>query len=217
VESVAEFLTREEAEEERVRREAEVRARLNPFICGQSFAHLTRLPEAIFLDWLQDAGIMPPLPDKKSGRREWAGWWDRSQAKLTPEHLAHVWAALDRVRFFDVAERRCPVGYAVVRVDWEYNDNWFRPGAEGGTPLHVFRKRSDAVAYLQLQQGEPEASEDEETEYSARYEVNRWEDEATWPFVGDRGDWGSPKLTVRSKAPQFEIIEIELPRESGRG
>jgi hypothetical protein len=55
----------EEAEADRARREADVRARVkNPFICGPNHAARSRLPEPVFEDWLRDAGMEPRQPGR---------------------------------------------------------------------------------------------------------------------------------------------------------
>ena len=47
--------------------------------------------------------------------------------------------------FYTVAERPVrPVGYAVIEVEWRYNDEWYYPPTEGGRAVRVFRSRDRA-------------------------------------------------------------------------
>src|SRR5438094_9028536 len=150
--------TAEEAEAERARREAEVRARVNPFTCGATHAERSRMPQEIFHDWLRDVGLEPPAV-MASLACDWPGWWTHHEPALSPEQISHVWAGLDRVRFFEVLPRReGSVGYAVVRVEWEYNDQWMEPGAEGGTPWKVFRRWAAAEEYRRKLEEEEQRS-----------------------------------------------------------
>src|SRR5262245_63710009 len=105
--------TLEEAEVDRAAREAEIRARVgNPFICGPNHAARSRLPEAIYHDWLREVGVEPLQPGQKEPVN-WIGWWQQARMHFTPEQIAHVWGGLDRVRFFEVVARRAgSVGYA---------------------------------------------------------------------------------------------------------
>lgn len=200
----------EEAEADRRRREEGVRERVaNPFICGPNHAARSRLPEPMFCDWLRDVGIEPPQSD-------WVAWWNRLRPSLSAEQISHVWAGLDRVRFFEVVARpEGSVGYAVVNVLWEYNDNWMEPGAEGGTPLKVFRRwvaaeacRAENEAAMRLQRA-PGA----DRENSMHYETKRWADEAFWPLANPNSlnVWDNPQLVCGDEATFYEVVEVELP------
>jgi hypothetical protein len=203
--------TFEEAEDDRRRREAEARERVvNPFLCGPNHAARSRLPEPVFCDWLRDAGIEPPASD-------WGAWWTAIRPSLSAEQVGHVWAGLDRVRFFEVVARpEGRVGYAVVSVEWEYNDNWMEPGAEGGTPLKVFRRWAAAEAYLRQSEEEvrriyqPDPYDDE----PMRFDVQRWANETHWPLGPDpvgRPDYETTAFASGLEAPFYEIVEVELP------
>jgi hypothetical protein len=126
-------------------REEEARAVVNPFaglLCVPSDA--TSMPEGVLCDWLIDHGIDPPRPGE-DGQTDWAGWWSAQFPGWTTEQKAAAWRALDRVRFFRVVERpRRPCVYAVVEVRWDYNDEWFYPGAEGGATQRAYRSRERA-------------------------------------------------------------------------
>lgn len=211
--TIGTFDTFEEAETEHRGWEDEVRGRVNPFKCGASFAFRSRLPEPIFLDWLRDVGIEPP-GSESTASWDWPAWWEQVRSELTPEQIAHVWAGLDLVRFYEVVARpACPVGYAVVEVQWEYNDNWMEPGDEGGSLVRVYRRRVDAEAYLRRLNGsnvsEPDEG-DEDDEDGLRYEANRWLDEPNWPFIGPTRAYKTTRFASERSAVRFEIVEIEL-------
>ena len=67
---VASFATAAEAEAFRRVEEAKARNAVNPFAGTLAPpTDQTSMPEAVLCDWLQDHGIDPPTPDKKSGKR----------------------------------------------------------------------------------------------------------------------------------------------------
>jgi len=138
------FATEAEAQDDARRREADARAKVNPFRCGTTWADRSHLPEAVFSDFLRDAGVEPPAaaPDEPI---DWAAWWDEKAKHLGDAQRQRVWEGLDRVRFFQVSERPVrPVLYAVVRIEWNYNDQWYYPSAEGGTVQVAYRSRERA-------------------------------------------------------------------------
>lgn len=154
--AVASFPTFDEAAAERDRREEEARARVNPFACGgggtdedgdttTAVHYWTHLDEPRLRDWLMDHGVDPPKPNKK-GTTDWVKWWKRRHKKMSAEKRAAVWEALDKVRFYTVGEEPArPVAYAVVRVNWQYNDQFFYAGREGGSIEQVlYRSREKA-------------------------------------------------------------------------
>jgi hypothetical protein len=222
---LASFESIEAAEADRTRREAEVRARLNPFRCGTTWPALTTIPQPVYLDWLQDAGVLPPVA--WSARTvegvvpldEWVDWWQRIGHVLSAEQVAHVWNGLNRVRFFEVIERPASaVAFAVVRVEWEFNDSWFEPGAEGGAPFKVFRRWAAAEEYRRelehhdrgWRAPDPEDGIDEQT---ARYDVSRWAAELHWPLGPSLTSLSHEDATLvhGGEAPLYEVIEVELP------
>lgn len=141
---VASFDTFDAADAERAKRENEVRKLVNPFACGAGVHFWTHLDEPRLRDWLMDHGIDPPKP-AKGGATDWAGWWAKSHKKLSAEKQYAVWEALDKVRFFAVAEEPArPVGYAVVQINWEYNDQTYDANPDQGEVMQVFRTRERA-------------------------------------------------------------------------
>jgi hypothetical protein len=144
--AVASFATFEEAEADRVGRETEYRKWVNPFECGAAVHYWTHLDEPRLRDWLMDHDITPP-DAKKDGTTDWTKWWKKNQKKLGAEKCAAVWEVLDKVRFFAVSEEPArPVGYAVVMINWEYNDEYYDANAEEGEVIQVFRSRERAEA-----------------------------------------------------------------------
>ncbi len=169
---VAAFADREAAEADRWAREVAARRTVNPFRCGTTWAERSHLPEPVFRDFINDAGVEPPtlvpLPDTdENGKplsgferryvprapapagtfRDWAAWWDATAPNLSAEQVARVWEGLDRVRFFRVEERPVrSVGFVIVEVQWNYNDEWNYPPPEGGGPHTAYRTRERAAA-----------------------------------------------------------------------
>lgn len=142
--AVASFATFDEAAVECARREVDFRTNVNPFDCGPAVHCWTHLDEPRLRDWLMDHGIDPPEA-KKDGTTNWSAWWTKYQKKLGAEKRAAVWEVLDKVRFFAVREEPVrPVGYAVVGVDWRYNDQYYDAGADGCEVIHVYRDRARA-------------------------------------------------------------------------
>ncbi|HZY87645.1 MAG TPA: hypothetical protein VFE78_22590, partial [Gemmataceae bacterium] len=139
------FPTWEEAEADRRRREAVARAQVNPFLCGGPALHYqTGLDDDRLHDWLRDAGLAPPKPGKKG--RDWAGWWQKAQRRMTALQREKVWEALDKVRFFEVVESpRRPVIYVLATINWAWNGEWLLAESEGGLSNAAFIDRRAAL------------------------------------------------------------------------
>jgi hypothetical protein len=216
--AVASFATFEEADAERAKREEEYRKRVNPFDCGTAIQYWSHLDEPRLRDWLMDHGIDPPEA-KKDGITNWSAWWKKNQKKLGPEKRAAVWEILDKVRFFTVREEPArPVGYAVIEINWEYNDEYFDADPEGGRLLKVYRTRERAEAECARRNeevrgdwdfGDYEYDEDDEGGYIAFDMEDR--------LRRRRGLTPDQKLgknegTFKTSegVPFFEVIEVEL-------
>jgi hypothetical protein len=169
---VAAFADFDSAEADRAKRELAARATVNPFRCGTNWGERSHMPEAVFRDFIKDAGIEPPTiveppttdedgkPLSRQARRlkqkeppppetfrSWDSWWDAVGPTLSAERVARVWEGLDRVRFFSVEERPVrTVAYVVVEISWSYNDEWYYPPAEGGGAHSAYRTRERAEA-----------------------------------------------------------------------
>jgi hypothetical protein len=96
-----------------------------------------------------DRGITPPKANK-DGITNWAEWWKKSGQKLGAEKRESVWEALDKVRFYVVREEPVrPVGYAVMAINWVYNDEFYDADSEGGRLIKVYRSRERAETECQ--------------------------------------------------------------------
>ncbi|AWM41393.1 hypothetical protein GobsT_75700 [Gemmata obscuriglobus] len=221
--NVASFDTFDAADAERVTRENACREVVNPFACGAGVYFWTHLDEPRLRDWLMDHGVDPPNP-KKGGATDWAGWWKKGHAKLSAEKRHAVWEALDKVRFYAVVEEPVrPVGYAVVHINWQYNDETYDAHPDQSEVMQVFRTRERA---------EKECADsndiardlwadivDESDEFAGDYET---EDEYAMFDMRDRvrrqrGLLGSQKLNkgegvfrLVKDTPFYEVIEVPL-------
>jgi hypothetical protein len=139
------FNTQEEAEAFRFAEELKARGVVNPFLGTLAPpTDQTDLPEYALADWYTDHGFDPPKADKK-GKRDWAKWWAKESKKWKPDRAAVAWEPLHRVQFYRISERpKVPVGYALVRVNWGYNDECYFAHDEGGEVTTVFRSREKA-------------------------------------------------------------------------
>lgn len=223
--ALASFATFEEADADRAAREGDLRTRVNPFACGVAAHYWTHLDEPRLRDWLMDHGIDPPAA-KKDGATDWAAWWKRHQKALGADKRAAVWEALDKVRFFAVREEPVrPVGYAVLELNWEYNDEYYAADEDGGRLFKVYRARERAEAECAARNEEARADWGFVDDMMAEIESDFEEDDEDGPVGFDmqdrlrhkRGLTGDAKLkkgegTFRTTAgvPFFEVIEVEL-------
>ncbi len=205
------FDTCDAAETDRAAREAEVRARVNPFACGTAWHALTTLPQPIYLDWLQDSGLPPPeswFERAAAGvpLEEWAEWWLKIAHTLTEGQFAHVWAGLNRVRFFEVVERPASaVCFAVVRVMWNYTDEWYEPGSEGGRAVRAYRSRERAEVECRR------LEELARREWDKNYRVETWRWElANWPALDDEVGVEPEEAFDRRGVRLYEVVEIDV-------
>jgi hypothetical protein len=190
---LASFAARDEAETERARREANARNRVNPFRCGKPFEELTTLPEPIFLDWVSDTGLTPPKAKKKAAR-DWAAWWDETRSEMVGEQHARLWEGLNKLHFFRVDERPdAPLGYAVLSLNWEYNDGYYHLNDEGGTVQAVYRTRERALEAARAVRNSHDG------------DSSRW-----LPSGADLFDPETYWEMAVSGVPRFEVVEVEL-------
>jgi hypothetical protein len=220
--AVASFATFEEAEAERAKRETEFRKWVNPFECGAAVHYWTHLDEPRLRDWLMDHGITPP-DAKKDGATDWAGWWKKNQKKLGAEKCAAVWEVLDKVRFFAVNEEPArPVGYAVIEIHWEYNDEYYAADEEGGRLVKVYRSRERAAAECARMNESAREEWSIVDDYVAEWADGDDENDTAAFDMQERlykrrGLVGDQKLAKREgmyksarDVPFFEVIEVEL-------
>ena len=130
------------------------------------------------------------------------------------------------MRFFEATARpwKGRIGYAVARVEWEYNDTWFESGTEGGALFKVFRRWGAAEeCRRELEQHDrrwrapdPEA----DIEWISRYDVTRWVADTHWPLGRSIGntEYDNTAFAHGGEAPLYEVIEVELPdQHAGTG
>lgn len=214
---MASFESADDAAADRTKREQAARQRVNPFQCGTAWHERTAMPELIFRDYLQDADIAPP--DEST---PWDKWWEAVVPTLTADLKARVWEGLTGLRFYTVEERpNRPVAYAVVRINWQYNDQWYYPDAEGGTVETLYRTRKRALA-------EVAERTEEEREYwrGGNEDAERFEFDMEGRRFAHQDPFDpSPKPPKRDvgvdpdenyghfstgEVPFFEVIEVEL-------
>ncbi len=68
---------------------------------------LTSFPVPIFQDWLLEAGLelpRPQRPTEPNPLNRWAQWYEEGRSKWTSSQLRQVWKALDKVKPFHVVE-----------------------------------------------------------------------------------------------------------------
>jgi hypothetical protein len=219
---VASFATIDEASADRRRREEEVRKTVNPFACGPAVNHWTHLDEPRLRDWLMDHGVEPPAPGK-DGSTPWATWWTKTRKKLSADKRAAVWEALDRVRFFAVAEEPVrPVGYAVMEINWEYNDEYYDADWDGGRLVKVYRSRERADAECARRnekareqwsfldnrdfEGEEFDPDEDMPAFDMQYRLQRRRGLIGRNELGR----GEGQFGTTAGVPFFEVIEVEL-------
>lgn len=223
--SVASFGTFEEADAERAKREEDYRKRVNPFACGTAVHYWTHLDEPRLRDWLMDHGIDPPAPGKLG--TDWAAWWKKNHKKLGANKRASVWEVLDKVRFFAVREEPVrPVGFAVIEINWEYNDEYYDADSEGGRLVTVYRSReradaecatrneraraawgfADEVEPEDLDEMEGEEDFDDMAAFDMRDRLRR----RRGLTAGEKLKKGEGLFNRTANVPFFEVIEVEL-------
>ena len=151
VETVARHPTFEAAHADATERDLSVwRAPgFDPFRYAGPLAFLSSLPDDIFRDWLLDRGVDPP-----DGAETWNEWY----ARVKPDPVG-LRDGLDRLRFYDAVPAR-PVVYAVVEINWTWNDDpVLNADSEGGNVLKAYRRRESAEAEC-FEVGEVDAGED---------------------------------------------------------
>jgi hypothetical protein len=164
-EVVATFADHEAAVRDCRTREAEVRSRpgVNPFQHGGgALFSQTSFPAPVLCDWLLDHGFEPPPLAPDVPHADWVAWWDLFSGLWTAEQRALVYEALDKVRFFEVAEESAAnKAYVVLEINWTWNDQpWLDADAEGGSPLKAFSSRAKAEAHCEQLNRQRRAEQD---------------------------------------------------------
>ena len=208
---IAAFDTADEAEAFRADEEERARATVNPFAGGATVpAEQTGWPAEVVLDWLADHGIDPP--PVVNGSHDWAGWWDREHPTWTVDQRRVAWVPLDKVRFFRMREApRRPVAYAVVRVEWAWDDSWYQASPEGGTVQTLYRRRERAEA--EAARLTADARRAMPPDGDVTLDLDQRPDPGLDPFDPPRtvalAEYGG-RLTTPSEAEFFEVVAVEL-------
>ena len=216
--AVVSFATFEEADAERAKREDAYRTRVNPFECGGAVQYWTHLDEPRLRDWLMDHGIDPPSA-KKDGTANWSAWWKKNQQALGAEKRAAVWEVLDKVRFFAVREEVVrPVGYAVVMINWEYNDETYDANIEEGEVMQVFRTRERAEEECEqmndmtrdIWSGEVDDDVDEDDLEFGLFDMQYRLRRRRGLLPGEKLKKGEGVFNTAASALFYEVIEVSL-------
>lgn len=145
---VASFDTFDGAEMHRRELEADERAGENPFrFGGASVFFQSSLDGPRLHDWLMDEGIEPPASALRHA--DWRLWWDAFAHTWSSGQLAHAWAGLDKVRFYEVVENESDPAHVVVEIVWgrfDRDGGARSAGTEGGRLARVFRRGAAAEA-----------------------------------------------------------------------
>lgn len=99
-----------------------------------------RLPKRIVVSFPEDAGL--PHAD-------WVRWWDEQRPTMSPDKIAVVREALNKVRFFEIVDKSPTPDklYLVTEINWTWNDGPLEADPEGGTAIKAFRSRANADAH----------------------------------------------------------------------
>jgi hypothetical protein len=185
-EAVATFDTFDEAEAHRRALEAEAREGENPFRFGGGAVFFqSSLDGPRLHDWLMDGGIEPPASELHHS--DWRAWWDAFAHIWSADQLAHAWAGLDKVRFFEVVEEEPGESLHLIQeIRYVDRESWFpvetftgamdvelapwrRPTGEadpeGGFPLRAYRTPRRAGAVCEQMNTDPRRRAEYLTEF----------------------------------------------------
>lgn len=212
---VAAFDTFEDAEAFRAAEEDRARRVVNPFAGGLAvpFDQTHWQPE-VLCDWLLDHDIDPP--QFLDSKRDWAGWWDRESPGWTDDQRRAAWQPLDKVEFFRLRETpKRPVAYAVVQVQWAYDDSWYQASPEGGEVQTLYRRRERAEAEAARLTVEARR---ERAEYDPALDLDQRPDPGQDPFDPPRTvpfDKYDGRMIAVADAEFYEVVAVELAEDAG--
>jgi hypothetical protein len=153
-----------------------------------------------------DHGIDPP--EAKKDGTDWRGWWQQVRPTLGSEKETLVWEALDKLRFYNVTERPVrPVVFAVVKIEWHYNDEWNDTYSDGGEIQTVYRRRERATEECERLNA-AERNRWGGGQFDLKYRLEKRQDLLAEPPI-DTNDYGE-NLLSHDEAPFYEVIEVEL-------
>jgi hypothetical protein len=119
-----------------------------------------------------------------------------------------------------------PVGYAVLGINWEYNDENYDADAEGGRVTKVYRTREKAEAEcarrneearddwlfvdMQFEEFADESDEDDETDVMAAFDMQERIRHKRGMTDDQKLKKGEGLFNTSADVPFFEVIEVEL-------
>ncbi len=202
-EVVATFANYEEAVADCRRREEETRWPVNPFRYGNTMFYRSSLDAPRLHDWLLDHGIEPPArtDERDPTPIEWEEWWSQNIGTLSDSESATVWEAMDKVRFFDVADEPARTkAYVIVRIQFTSDDlNFVEADPEGGRIQIAFYEKSKADWHCRQRNTESQAEETDNDSHDLDYV----------DYVDRIGELNGEQMAI-DEAIYFEVAEVPL-------
>ena len=197
--------TAEEASAERAERERAVWSAINPFRCGESFFELSSLPAPILHDFLHEEGLEPP---REASLPAWVAWWDAARPGLTPDEWTRVRTGLDKLRFFESAERPASGQlYVVGSIHWQgFYDNRVAV-FEGIHPVQATRSLRNAEAHRRVVELQGHALVTHDDYYPPMYSTRRRSVVRADPFGPPLAE---PLPVGQAEAPFAEVHSVDL-------
>ena len=182
------------------RREEETRWPTNPFRYGHTMFYRSSLDAPRLHDWLLDHCMEPPVrtDERDPTTIEWEEWWSQNVGTWTDTERTTVWEALDKVRFFDVADQSAEAKvYVVVEIQFTCNDETYAEAdPEGGTVQIAFTDKHKAEWHCRRRNAEQRA------EYTE--DIYEYID-----YVDRIGLLNGEQLAI-DEAIYFEVLEVPL-------
>ncbi len=202
-EVVATFANYEEAVADCRRREEETRWPVNPFRYGGTMFYRSSLDAPRLHDWLLDHDIEPPVrtDERDPTPLEWEEWWSQNIGTLSETERTTVWEALDKVRFFDVADEPARTkAYVIVQIQFTSDDeNYIEADPEGGSIQVTFYEKSKADWHCRQRNAESQAAEADNDSHDIDYV----------DYVGRIGELNGEQMVI-DEAIYFEVLEVPL-------
>lgn len=200
-EIVATFANYEGALADCRRREEEARGPVNPFRYAHTLFYQSSLDAPRLHDWLLDHGIEPPAraDDCDPTTLEWEEWWSQNVGTWSDIERTTVWEALDKVRFFDVADEPARTkAYVIVQICFSSDDeNFIEADPEGGKISFAFYEKSKADWHCRQRNAERQ---------NAQYDT---ESDDYVDYVDRVGELNGEQMAI-DEAIYFEVLEVPL-------
>ena len=203
-EVVATFAHYEGAVADCRRREEETRWSANPFRYGHTMFYRSSLDAPRLHDWLLDHGIEPPArtDERDPAPIEWEEWWSQNIGTLSDTECTTVWEAVDKVRFFDVADEPARTkACVIVRIQFTSDDlNFVEADPEGGKIQIAFYEKIKADSHCRQRNAESQAENAADNESHDFDYVD---------YVDRVGELNGEQLAI-DEAIYFEVLEVPL-------